>query len=400
LRDLCLTITELNEYVNGLFSKDPMLRGLNVRGEVSGFKRHSSGHLYFNLKDENAVLRCVMFRQNAQFLSFPMRDGISVVCEGSVKLYVQGGQYQLYVQSIAQEGDGELYRRFALMKTRLEAQGLFDSARKKPLPLLPKCLGVVTSASGAAIQDILQITKRRFPAMHVQLHPVRVQGEGAAEEIAAAIRRLNSLNTVDVMIVGRGGGSIEDLWAFNEEVVARAIYESEIPVVSAVGHETDFSISDFVADLRAPTPSAAAELCVPEYTALAEQIESRREKSRSILENNLRIKRQNLEALRISAGFAQPGFLMQNLRRDLEKRQEALLQNTRALLREKRHKQNALLERLRALSPLEVLDRGYAMLQDEDGKYLMKIGDTAEGQAARIRMADGSAKIRIERKEI
>lgn len=397
--ELKLSVTQLNEYVNGLLTQDVLLSSICVRGEVSGFKRHSSGHLYFSLKDDNAVLRCVMFRQSAQHVSFNLRDGLQILAHGSVKLYVQGGQFQLYVQSMEQEGDGELYRRFALLKTRLAAQGLFDEVKKKTIPLLPKCLGVVTSQTGAALQDIIQITRRRFPNMPILLYPAKVQGEGAAGEIAAGIRALNRLGTPDVLIVGRGGGSIEDLWAFNEEAVARAIYESRIPVVSAVGHETDFSIADFTADLRAPTPSAAAELCVPEYDALAEQIEAMRGVLLQNISTALAARRKSLEALRASAGFAQPGYLMQSLKRDMKNRELVLTGAIQKALGDARYRQSALSEQLAALSPQRVLGRGYAMVQNMDGRYVSSLQGLAMDAQARLHMVDGSAIIRIESKE-
>ena len=268
-----LGVSQLNEYVNNLLRRDGLLQGLQVRGEISGFKRHSSGHLYFSLKDEAALVRCVMFRQHALSLHPLPKDGEMVTVTGSISLYVKDGQYQLYVTKLQREGQGDLYAQFLASKAALEAEGLFDSAHKKPIPRLPRCVGVVTSPTGAAIQDIFQITRRRFPGMGLLLYPVKVQGEGAAEQIAKAIQWMDAHKAADVLIVGRGGGSLEDLWAFNEECVARAIYACSIPIVSAVGHETDVSIADFVADLRAPTPSAAAELCVPEYDRLMGDIE-------------------------------------------------------------------------------------------------------------------------------
>ena len=274
-----LSVTQLNEYVSTLIRNDMLLGSVSIRGEISGFKRHSSGHIYFSMKDESSVVRCVMFRQNAMSLDRSIGDGMQVTASGYASLYTRDGQFQFYVKSIEREGEGELYRRFAMLKTRLEAQGLFAKEHKKPIPMLPKCLGVVTSATGAAIQDIINITRRRYPAMDILLSPASVQGAGAAKEIADAIRLLDGSGKADVIIVGRGGGSIEELWAFNEEIVAKAIYACKTPIVSAVGHETDFTIADFAADLRAPTPSAAAELCVPEYEALNDELEYMRDLS-------------------------------------------------------------------------------------------------------------------------
>ena len=292
-----LTVTQLNEYVAGLLQRDVLLRSLSVRGEVSGLKRHSSGHVYFTLKDGGALVRCVMFRQDAMQCGVAFSDGMEIVAQGHAALYARDGQYQFYVKTVTGEGEGELYRRFLMMKTRLQARGWFDEAHKKPIPALPHCVGIVTSQSGAAVRDVISVARRRFPAMNLLLCPVAVQGMGAAEEIAAGIRLMNRLKRADVLIVGRGGGSLEDLWAFNEETVAEAIYESEIPIVSAVGHETDFSIADFVADLRAPTPSAAAELCVPEYDMLLSTLDGMRETLLCAARTGLLRRRERVNAI-------------------------------------------------------------------------------------------------------
>ena len=265
-------VSELNEYVALLLSTDANLSELRVTGEISGFKRHSSGHLYFSLKDENALVRCVMFRQQAMRLNFQPQDGMQVTFYGRASLYEKDGSFQLYANYLKKSGEGELYLRFLALKKELEERGWFSEERKRPIPFLPRRVGVVTSETGAAVQDIINIIHRRFERMPIVLAGVRVQGAGAAEEIARAIRRMNERNAADVLIVGRGGGSMEDLWAFNEPVVAEAIVNSRIPVISAVGHETDFTIADFAADLRAPTPSAAAELCVPEMDACYEGV--------------------------------------------------------------------------------------------------------------------------------
>ncbi|NLI52737.1 MAG: exodeoxyribonuclease VII large subunit, partial [Clostridiales bacterium] len=273
-------VGELNEYVSTLLSSDPNLAQLRVSGEISGFKRHSSGHLYFSLKDESALVRCVMFRQQAMRLNFQPQDGMQVLLYGRAALYEKDGSFQLYANYLKKSGEGELYLRFLALKQELEERGWFDAARKRPIPFLPRRVGVVTSGTGAAVQDIINIIRRRFPRMPIVLASVRVQGQGAAEEIADAIRKMNEAEAADVLIVGRGGGSMEDLWAFNEPAVAEAIVQSRIPVVSAVGHETDFTIADFAADLRAPTPSAAAELAVPEMEACYEGVRQLGERMR------------------------------------------------------------------------------------------------------------------------
>ena len=368
-----LTVTQLNEYVNGMLKRDLLLNNVCVCGELSGFKRHSSGHLYFSLKDEGALVRCVMFRQNAYELEFSPEDGQSVRVYGSVSLYVKDGQYQLYVTNMEREGEGELFRRFMLMKTRLDARGYFDESHKKPIPILPKCVGVVTSPTGAAVQDIINITRRRFDGMNILLYPVRVQGEGAAAEIAHAIDEMNRIRKADVLIVGRGGGSMEDLWPFNEEIVAKAIYESKIPVVSAVGHETDFSIADFTADMRAPTPSAAAELCVPE---------------RARLEGDVRMALE-------SAAFQSAHHRIALLRSEVAAEQSAMANNVRAETANAAHSIESLAARLEALSPGKVLERGYGMVQAE-GRYVGSAAELKEGLAARLIMRDGTANITVD----
>ncbi len=258
-----LSVSDLNEYVRRSLAADPMLQDMIIRGEVSNFKRHSSGHLYFSLKDESSRVACVMFRQYAQMLRFYPQDGMMVLLSGSVGLYTASGSYQFYGQAMQKDGVGALYERFLQLKDQLQKEGLFDAARKKPLPLLPRAVGVVTSATGAVIQDILTVTRRRFENMPVILRPAQVQGEGAAEDLRAGLLEIAALEEVDVIIIGRGGGSLEDLWAFNNEALVRAIAACQKPVISAVGHETDVTLADFAADMRAPTPSAAAELAVP-----------------------------------------------------------------------------------------------------------------------------------------
>lgn len=391
-----LTVTQLNEYAKSLLERDPLLRGLSVRGEISGFKRHSSGHLYFSLKDDDALIRCVMFRQSAQSLLFEPRDGVSVLASGSVSLYTKDGQYQFYVRTMEEAGEGVLYRRFMMLKTRLEAQGLFDPSHKKPIPFLPKCIGVVTSPTGAALQDIINIVKRRYPSMRLLLYPVKVQGEGAAEEIACAISEMNRLALADVLIVGRGGGSMEDLWAFNEEVVARAVYESKIPVVSAVGHETDFSIADFAADLRAPTPSAAAELCVPEYGKLINRVEELSFALKAAPRNRAQSLRAALAAAARSSGFAAPKNVSQRLRQDVAAKKTALENASRAAVVGAYGRLEQLNGRMEALSPHLVLKRGYALVKKRDGGFLTSAYALAEVKEAEVVLHDGVATVAVE----
>ncbi len=373
---MLVSVTQLNEYVRRTLASDPMLRGLSLRGEISNFKRHTSGHLYFSLKDENARIACVMFRQHAYGLRIQPRDGMRVVLEGAVSLYTQGGQYQFYAESMRSDGVGDLYLRFEQLKAELEREGLFDPSLKKPLPLLPQTVGVVTSPTGAAVRDIVSVASRRNPGVHLLLCPASVQGDGAAGEIVRAVRTLDRLPDVDVIIVGRGGGSIEELWAFNEEAVARAIFACKTPIVSAVGHETDFTIADFVADLRAPTPSAAAERVVPVrdellcevegYAALLEQrIAGRLQDAKT----RLRHAQAVVNAYSPSRALTQKQLMLDHARAQLASRIGQLLGMQAAALKGARG-------RLDALSPTGVLDRGYAYVT-KDGKPVqaLKRGD-------------------------
>ncbi len=390
-----LTVTQLNDYVAGLLQRDALLRGLSVRGEVSGLKRHSSGHVYFTLKDSGALVRCVMFRQDALQCSIAFSDGMEIVAQGHAALYARDGQYQFYVKSVRHEGEGELYRRFLMLKTRLQARGLFDEAHKKPIPALPHCVGIVTSQSGAAVRDVISVAQRRFPNMNLLLCPAAVQGVGAAQEIAEGIRLMNRLGRADVLIVGRGGGSLEDLWAFNEEVVAEAIYESEIPVVSAVGHETDFTIADFVSDLRAPTPSAAAELCVPEYDALLSTLEGMRETLLDAARGRLARRRAQIMAIERSSAFAQPRHRLMNTQHAVRDAARQLDAAASASVASAARAYEALAGRLEALSPAHTLARGFALVQGQSGAYCGKAEALSPGESIRIVFQDGAARATV-----
>ena len=389
-------VSELNEYVSLVLSGDPNLSDLRVSGEISGFKRHSSGHLYFSLKDENALVRCVMFRQQAMRLNFQPQDGMQVLLYGRASLYEKDGSFQLYANFLKKSGEGELYLRFLAMKRELEERGWFDEAHKKRIPFLPRRVGVVTSGTGAAVQDILNIIGRRFPRMPVVLASVRVQGAGAAEEIARAIDEMNRRNAADVLIVGRGGGSMEDLWAFNEPVVAEAIYQSAIPVVSAVGHETDFTIADFVADLRAPTPSAAAELCVPEMDACYEAVRQQSERMRRALSARLERMRANVRLFASAKAFRLLENRLMSERQSLDGIRERAFRGAREQIFAARAELARIRAQLAALDPSAVLERGYAILTGADGRALGGVADLSAGDAVNIRMRDGAAGARIE----
>lgn len=403
MKEYVLSVTQLNEYVAGLIRNDMLLGGLSIRGEISGFKRHSSGHLYFSMKDEASLVRCVMFRQNAMALATQLRDGMQVVAQGYASLFTRDGQFQFYVKSIQQEGEGELYRRFLLLKTRLEAQGLFDPVHKKPLPRLPRWVGVVTSPTGAAIQDILNIARRRYPMMNLLLCPVLVQGPGAAEEIAQGIRALEADGRADVIIVGRGGGSMEDLWAFNEETVARAIYACKTPIVSAVGHETDFSIADFVADLRAPTPSAAAELCIPEYEGLSDDLEQARDKLYEACQRVLAQRRGKVEAILQSGALAGPKHLLAAQAQRLGLAESALRNGAKQTLAGAENRAGIALAALEAFDPNKTLKRGFALIKSGQS-FCQGVNALRPRDGIEIVMRDGTAaatvdQITIKRKE-
>ena len=357
-----LSVSELNDYVRRALASDPSLRFLSLRGEISDFKKYASGHWYFTLKDETSMIQCVCFRQYNMRLDFRPENGMKVVLTGAVGLYAERGSYQFYAESITRDGVGELYLKLEALKNKLMKEGLFDVTKKRPLPLLPRAIGVVTSRSGAVIHDIATVTRRRYPAMQIILRPAQVQGEGAAGDIAAGIAEITALPQVDVVIVGRGGGSLEDLWAFNEEIVVRAIAACPVPVVSAVGHEVDVTLADLAADVRAATPSVAAEVCVPERDALLATIQ----KMRSALDRGARngiLERQSRLALcekRLAARH--PAALL----RDAKARSELLTHRLQSQAERQvtllKSRVSALSDKLTALGPRQALNRGYAIL--------------------------------------
>ena len=357
-----LTVSELNDYVRRMLAGDPSLRFLSLRGEISDFKRYASGHWYFTLKDEESRIQCVCYRQNAQRVRIPPENGMKVVLTGAVGLYTVSGSYQFYADTITPDGVGELYLKYEALKAKLLREGLFDVAKKRQLPLLPRMIGVVTSRSGAVIHDIATVTRRRFPGMQLLLRPAQVQGEGAAEDIAAGIAEISQIPGVDVIIIGRGGGSMEDLWAFNEEVVVRAVAACPVPVVSAVGHEVDVTLSDLAADLRAATPSQAAEMCVPEREQLLDTLRGMEAGMERAARNALMVRQTRLAALEKRAAACHPAARLQYVRA----RTEVLTQQLRALAEKRcglaRAQWTLLTDKLRALGPREALSRGYAVV--------------------------------------
>lgn len=395
-----LSITQLNEYIRGRMDADPLLSQVAVRGEISNYKLYPSGHHYFTLKDEASALKCVMFKGNAMRLRFRPENGMKVIAMGKVSVYPRDGAYQLYCTAMAMDGVGDLYAAFEQLKKKLAAQGLFDPAHKKPLPKYPGTIGIITSSAGAAVHDMLRILRKRYPLSNVRLLPVRVQGVEAPGEIAAAIRYANHYRLADLLIVGRGGGSIEDLWAFNDERVAYAIYESEIPVISAVGHEPDVTISDFVADLRAATPSNAAELAVPDQEALGQNLDSMSAAMATALNRQLKAARQHLDVLSQSPALRSPTGYLEQREKNLELLKNRLISAQNSSITRKNQRYIAAVSKLDAMSPLKVLTRGYSMAQTEKGELLRSVQQVELGERIRIALSDGSLSATVmEKKE-
>ncbi|MCL2811023.1 MAG: exodeoxyribonuclease VII large subunit [Clostridia bacterium] len=388
MEEWVLSVGQLNEYVRRSLAADPMLKRVKLRGEISNFKRHTSGHLYFSLKDEEARIACVMFRSSADDLRLRPMDGLRVVLGGQVGLYARDGQYQFYADTMREDGVGQLYLRFEALKRKLEAEGLFDAARKRPLPLLPRTIGVVTSPTGAAVRDIVHVATRRNPQACLLLYPAQVQGEGAAGEIAQGIQTLGAIPEVDVLIVGRGGGSMEELWAFNEEIVARAIAACPVPVVSAVGHETDFTIADFVSDLRAATPSAAAEHVVQEIEGLLYGLETQQRRLRIAAQQRLFAASARLERLQSRLQNRHPARALQGEKQRLQHIKQRFGWLAEGELQAMAARLGSLGERLRALSPSATLARGFAYVI-ADGVPILSARTLQVGQRFSVQMRDG-----------
>lgn len=395
-----LTVSDVNRYIKSLMAYDGVLSSVWVRGEISNYKRHYSGHLYFTLKDAGSLLKCVMFKTAADKLLFEPENGMKVMIRGSVSVFERDGVYQLYAEAMKADGVGDLHVAFEQLKAKLQAEGLFADSRKQPIPTMPHTIGVLTSETGSVLRDILNVLTRRFYPIHVKLYPCAVQGEGAARQLAGGVAYFNREKNCDVIIIARGGGSLEDLWPFNEEVLARAIADSEIPVISGVGHETDFTICDFVSDLRAPTPSAAAELAVPELTALQKKLASYKERVLHIPDANLRVKKQQLEKVRQRDFFRNPSGTVKDSRLTLASIQEDLEELMKQALKEARHQNGLLAARLDALSPLKILSRGYGVVQDGQGATVTKVAGVQVGDSVAVRLQDGKLLCRVEEREI
>lgn len=394
------SVHELNQYIDLTFGNEPNLKKLVVEGELSACKRHPNGHLYFTLKDSEASVPCVMWKSATQGLRFLPRDGLRVRLHGRATLYCKDGRFQLCANVLEKCGEGDLFAEYLRYKAELEAKGWFDPAQKRPIPSLPACVGVVTASSGAALSDIRTIIARRFPSMPIALYPAAVQGEGAAKQIAAAIQKANEERIADVLIVGRGGGSLEDLYAFNEPAVVEAARNSEIPIISAVGHETDISILDFVADLRAPTPSAAAELAVPEWDKLVQQLSRLDARLQTALRNGLSRKRDGLKLKFPDAVTMRLRMHAAQVRQDLENCTDRSNTAVRGCLGDRRAKLEILYSRLEALGPNRWMERGFALITDAAGNPLQRAEQIAIGQEMTMRFADGKVYVTAVGKEM
>jgi len=390
------SVYDVNRYIKGIFSTDMLLTDILVSGEISNYKYHYSGHMYFTLKDDQSLIKCVMFKSSAASLGFEPENGMKVIIKGYISVFERDGQYQLYAQKMQPDGLGSLHIAFEQLKAKLQKEGLFDSEYKKPLPLFPSCIGVVTSSTGSVVKDIINVATRRNNNVNIKILPVQVQGLGSADSVAKAIKTFNLLKNVDVIIVARGGGSLEELWAFNEEVVARSIFASEIPIVSAVGHETDFTISDFVADLRAPTPSAAAELVVPDMDSLKDTVLALRKRLVIAVKRETQLMAMRLSKYESSTAFSQPldRIYQERLKLDSDLKQITQLIHTRMI--EKKAELSNFAAKLNALSPLNIMARGFLVAKGEDNHIIKRAQEVSIGDKVILTFLDGEAKCTIE----
>ena len=394
-----LSVTQINAYIGAQMDADPLLSNVAVRGEISNYKVYPSGHHYFTLKDNESSLRCVMFKGNAMRLRFRPENGMQIIAMGKISVYPRDGAYQLYCSALTIDGVGDLHAAFEQLKAKLAAQGMFDPAHKKPIPKFPKVIGIVTSSAGAAIHDMLRILRKRFPLVKVRLFPVRVQGAEAPSEIASAIYYANAWNLADLLIVGRGGGSIEDLWAFNDELVAKAIYDSEIPVISAVGHEPDVTISDYVADLRAATPSNAAELAVPDQDALRQSFDSAYNRMQTVLLRQLGAARKQLTLLSNNASLQNPLQYIHHRRQAMVHLRDRLIGGYGRSIAIKKQRFVSITAKLDAMSPLKVLTRGYSMTQDENGNLITSVSQRNPNDRITVMLTDGTLVATVDSKK-
>ena len=390
-----ISVTDLNKYIKDRVDGDEFLNNVLVKGEISNFKDHYTGHKYFTLKDENSLIKCVMFKSYAMHLNFVPKDGMKVMILGSVSVFERDGVYQIYAKAMRQDGLGSLYEAYEKLKADLEKEGLFDEAHKKKIPFMPNTIGVLTSNTGAVIRDIINVSTRRNPNVHIRLYQVPVQGPGAAEKIANGIKFMNENHLADVLIIGRGGGSLEDLWPFNEEIVARAIYDSEIPIISAVGHETDFSISDFVADLRAPTPSAAAELAVANISDVKYTLEQYNNRYKNALKKKIEVMRLSYEKCMARPAFKNPTQKINEKLIVVDMKVKSLQTSINLKLKEERTKFVKEVARLDSLSPLKTLSRGYSIVTTQNGNIAKSVEDLKKDDEVKIRLIDGEKQAKI-----
>lgn len=390
-----ITVTDLNKYIKGRIDNDEMLNNVLVKGEISNFKNHYTGHMYFTLKDENSLIKCVMFKTYTTHLSFMPKDGMKVIILGGVSVFERDGVYQIYAKAMKEDGLGNLYVAYEELKNKLSNEGLFDEKYKKPIPFMPKTIGVLTSNTGAVIRDIINVSTRRNPNVNIRLYPVPVQGSGAGEKIAEGIELMNKNKLADVLIIGRGGGSIEDLWPFNEEIVARAMFNSEIPIISAVGHETDFTIADFVADLRAPTPSAAAELAVANIDDVRETLKTYNNRYKVSLKKKIELMKMSYEKCMTRQAFKNPTQKINEQYMLIDMKVKSLQNSILLKIKEDKTKFVKEVAKLDALSPLKTLTRGYSIISKQDGRIAKEVKDLSQGEKVSIRLSDGSVDAQV-----
>lgn len=390
-----ITVSKLNSYIKALIDNDELLNNIYIKGEISNYKRHYTGHLYFTLKDKESLIKCVMFKSYTTYLNFEPKDGDNVVILGTVSAFERDGIYQIYAKGMEQDGIGALYEEYEKLKKKLELEGLFDEKYKKEIPFMPKAIGVVTSQTGAVIKDIINVTTRRFPGVHIKLYPASVQGKGAAETIVKGIKYFNKENNVDTIIIGRGGGSLEDLWPFNEEITARAIFESKLPIISAVGHETDFTIADFVADLRAPTPSAAGELAVPELSEIKWRIKNIERNLALSLKKKLELMKSRYNSILKNKIIRDPLLIIRDKTLVLNNLEKDITTLINIKVKDEKSNLQKVIAKLDSLSPLKTLLRGYSLVQDEEGNVLSSVNELNKGSIIEITMSDGNKKAEV-----
>jgi len=390
-----ITVTDLNRYIKNKVDNDEYLNNVLVKGEISNFKHHYTGHMYFTLKDENSLIKCIMFKTYTPNLKFVPKDGMKVMILGTVSVFERDGVYQIYCKAMQEDGMGSLYTAYEELKNKLEKQGLFDSKYKKPIPKFPKCIGVLSASTGSVIRDIINVSTRRNPNCYIKLLPVPVQGKGAGEKIAEAIKLMNEYKLADVIILARGGGSLEDLWPFNEEVVAHAIFESELPVISAVGHETDFTIADFVADLRAPTPSAAAELAVPNVQEILINLEKYNTRYKNALKKKIEVMRLRYEKCMANRVFKEPLQKINERYITIDMKIKQMQNSITNKVKDNKTKMIELITKLDTLSPLKTLARGYSLTTDTSGKVVNSVTKIQKNDELIIRFQDGSTNVKV-----